>query len=29
VLDANMVGADTPLQVYAQQRHTFDEMMAG
>jgi short-subunit dehydrogenase len=27
--DANMVRADTPLPVYAQHRHTFDEVMAG
>ena len=26
--DANMVRADTPLSVYAQHRHTFDEVMA-
>ena len=26
--DANMVRADTPLPVYAQQRHTFDDVMA-
>ena len=27
--DANMARADTPLPVYAQQRHAFDEVMAG
>jgi len=27
--DANMVRADTPLPVYAQQRHAFDDVMAG
>jgi NAD(P)-dependent dehydrogenase (short-subunit alcohol dehydrogenase family) len=27
--DANSVPADTPLPVYAQQRHIFDDMMAG
>jgi short-subunit dehydrogenase len=26
--DANMVRADTPLPIYAQHRHTFDDMMA-
>ena len=26
--DANMVRADTPLPIYAQQRHTFDDVMA-
>ena len=26
--DANMVRADTPLPVYAQHRHTFDDVMA-